>query len=806
MPTTKRPGNTKYQHFNGGVSKSTPQNSAPKSKKGLWVSTVHRVLKLASSIPGKLQSFSLSSRFFFSGLGARKSIYDRSSKESAITNLKISKNDTDFNHQARVDETLKSKPCTESFNSNRSPIKNGVGLVSERSLRSFSTDSYDNTAFHFELNSPFVVNKNHGIQEAEVTSSQIAKLTQVLQERRKQVQQFIFSTQQYFLRYGPFSEAVSDDLSRLEDSTLQVPIELLNTLKGDSGAIACTYQGLVEITNSLKEDFAGLKRFIKDATIYDFRSGGNYLQQVEVYQNILPDLIAGLPAEKQESIEQSLNSLIEEKQLLAYREGNLVSSVPTTIDEMMELYEVFKQTFSAKVFNEKMIAELEKNSSGFEAKFHFYLDGQWKEVKSTYVPPAIMCLKDVSEQAGGSVTVDTSPFEHSYEGKLSPSLLRKTNHAMNMLDFSMEVDGQEITKQIRVGCPYAYTEKEAAEREKVTLDRTKEIFTALLMQNHATELQTAMNNPGHMPIHLNSVYFNLLSPDNLRSKKLPESLRKAKNIEDEKMWVVELHKMFKSLAGQPLDLKVRAKSGELKTIRVVPNVRMFVVPCNSLALKQPDDINPFKKALQSTLLYAADTWKTVNKINNESLAEILESDDVAEKMNGLSEGKQKEVNEILGKIESLKRPSGEIDFEEVTNNYNPFYFSELLMGLTQLIALDILSGCKSNKDRTSLFQTAMQAYLASGAHLHESQNSKDETLTLFHRMIFELFIFYGGHTELQKRNCGVAGFRIGKTPGRYLDSDNYQIARRAKGRQMRAPKPISYPPEMFTKITLPQTI
>ena len=793
MPFSNRP-NTKYQQLSPMQADNSQENSVSPAKEGLWAATVRRVRKFTSSISWKR---------FFGRKNSGKRVSERSLKSNDSMNNSIFYNNhgrgSSADKKPKRDNIYASRHYPESAkidqNLTASKMDSNVAREKESEI-----SGVDNKGLYFETDRP---DENNKVQKTAITPKQITSLTQVLKERRKQVQQFIFSTQQSFMRYGPSPDAALKDLTLLELNTLKTAEKVAAVPEEELIKHRAIYQDLIKITNDLKEDFAGLRRFVKEAQVYDFRSGANYYHQVEIYKNILPELVSSLPAKKQNAVYQALNRMVEEKQSLAFREGELVSSVPTTIDEIMELYNVFKKVFTTSVFNQAMIKELEKHSSVFESKFHFYLDGKWKEVTNTYVPPAVMCLQNVTEQREGSVRVAKGPFEHSYEGKLSPALLRKTKHAVNMLDYSMKIDEKEITKQIRVGCPYAYAEKEVSDRKEVTMDRIKEIFTALLMQNHATALQAAMNNPEHSPIELNSIYFNLLSPDNLRGKKIPESIKKISNMQDEKMWVVELHKMFKDLAGKPLELKVRAESGELKKINILPNVKMFVAPCNSFALKQPDDTGLFKKKLMSTMRYAADTWKVVNQINNESLDGLYNQDKIiAKKLHGLTDDKAKQANTLTQKIHELM-PTGKIDFEKVTDNYSPFYFAELMIGLAATVELDVLSGCKSDKDRTSLFKSAIQSYLVTNEHLHVSQKVKDESTTSFHRLVFELFMLYGGHLELQKRNCGIAGFRIDKTPSRYLESNNYQIMRRAKGRKIRDPKPVSYPPEMFTEITLP---
>lgn len=86
----------------------------------------------------------------------------------------------------------------------------------------------------------------------------------------------------------------------------------------------------------------------------------------------------------------------------------------------------------------------------------------------------------------------------------------------------------------------------------------------MLVQNHSGELQEAIKNPRHTPINLTAVYFNLLSPDNIRHNGIMRSI----GASDEKEWVKRIHKALKNLSGKEMTLKVFMDNGEQANVRI----------------------------------------------------------------------------------------------------------------------------------------------------------------------------------------------------------------------------------------------
>ena len=227
-----------------------------------------------------------------------------------------------------------------------------------------------------------------------------------------------------------------------------------------------------------------------------------------------------------------------------------------------------------------------------------------------------------------------------------------------------------------------------------------------------------------------------------------------------------------------MTLKVYLANGDNTDVRIIPNVRMFVIPCNQLALQQSTDSKLSKRALNKVLRYLANTWKTVNQVNAESLKWLLGPDGpVRKKSTLLSSNQQHRIHQLEEQIRGLFH-SREVNFERVAKEKNPFIFAEILFQLLEELEIDIFSGCKSNKDRTSIFQTVLQSLLTTGMYLHESQSDESDVTAQLYNLVAELFMVYGGHTEVQKRNTALVGYRLDETPGKDLDPISYKFMRR----------------------------
>ncbi|WP_257296611.1 inositol phosphate phosphatase SopB [Endozoicomonas sp. YOMI1] len=567
------------------------------------------------------------------------------------------------------------------------------------------------------------------------TPEKIEKLADQLTAHRKKVQSFIHSTQRLLLENGPDIRWIAAHWAKIEGSLLQQARQLTG-----SGSKHLSTR-LVEITGAIEDDIAGLKRYIQDAAKYDFRGGKQYLKQVDIYAEVVKRLSNTQSAKK--NADQKIAAIIDSKRAIALTSaGKVVQCVPEAIQELSGLHRELKKRFKADLFEQVLMKVLAENSESFSSRLHIYQHNQWHQVSLQYTPAASMRLQD---DTAGARRGNRDPFQNSYHDKLALSMERNSPHAVNMLAYTMKVDGQETARHIRVGCPYAYKEK-GENIDRVTDQRLDEIFTALLLHNHKQALKNAMKNPDHQPIKLDCLYLNLLSPDHIRDSRIA----RAAGLENEKEWTEKLHKKLMEMSNKERTLTIHYADGKSAAVKIRPRAVMAVTPCNKLAL--PDR----QKSLSGKILLAnANTWKTVMEVNRTALQQLVGSNHqygglLGKKLPALSASKQHRAKELADQLWALYNTRGGL--KQVAEQSGPFYFSGKLKELSAIMGIDLFTGCKSNKDRTGISEAFHQSMLTSG--------TPDLT---------EQFMVYGGHIMIQMKNTGLPGYKLDGTQAKQLD-------------------------------------
>ncbi|WP_419833956.1 hypothetical protein [Endozoicomonas atrinae] len=220
-----------------------------------------------------------------------------------------------------------------------------------------------------------------------ISEVQLDILTAKLKNRRGLVQKFILDTQVAFLRYGPSTASTLAKLDQLEESTLDFTRGLLK--HNDQSR---THQGLQSITQSLEEDFKGLRLFIEHTTRHDFRSSHQYLQQTHVYERLVENLISLPPYRKEKEKylekatalinhkkENALALYLPEEPALKRNERQVndppVESVSDNMDDFLELDCALRKLFSnTKRFDQELIKVLSENAQPFELSFTTPID------------------------------------------------------------------------------------------------------------------------------------------------------------------------------------------------------------------------------------------------------------------------------------------------------------------------------------------------------------------------------------------------------------------------------------------------
>lgn len=567
------------------------------------------------------------------------------------------------------------------------------------------------------------------------TPKNIERLVDELTAHRKKVQSFIHSTQRLLLENGPDTRWLAAHWRKIEGGPLQQARQLAR-----SGSEHLSPR-LTAMTRAIEDDIAGLKRYIQDAGKYDFRGGRQYLKQVNIYAEVARRLSNTQSAKK--NADQKIPAIIDSKKAIALtRTGKTVQCVPEAIRELTGLHRQLKKRFKAGLFEQELMKVLAENSGSFSSRLHIYQHNQWHQVTLQFTPAASMRLYDDTADARRG---NRDPFQNSYQDKLALSMERNSPHAVNMLAYTMKVDGQELARHIRVGCPYAYKEK-GENIDRVTDQRLDEIFTALLLHNHKQALKNAMKNPDHQPIKLDCLYLNLLSPDHIRASRIA----RAAGLENEKEWTEKLHEKLMEMSNKERTLTIHYADGKSAAVKIRPRPVMLVAPCNKLAL--PDR----QKSLSGKILLAnANTWKTVMEVNRSALKQLVGSSHqygglLGEKLPELSASKQQQAKALADQLWALYNTRGGL--KQVAEQSGPFYFSGKLKELSAIMGMDLFTGCKSNKDRTGISEAYQQSMLTAGTH-----------------GLAEQFMVYGGHIMIQMKNTGLPGYKLDGTQAKQLD-------------------------------------
>ncbi|WP_163370059.1 inositol phosphate phosphatase SopB [Endozoicomonas acroporae] len=570
------------------------------------------------------------------------------------------------------------------------------------------------------------------------TPEKIEKLADQLTAHREKVQSFIHWAQRSLLENGPDMRWIAPHWPDIEGGPLQQARQLVG-----SGSEHLSAR-LIAMTGAIEDDIAGLKRYIRDAGQYDFRGGEQYLTQVNIYAEVVRRLSNTQSAKK--NADGEIAAIIDSKRAIAQTStGTTAQCVPDAIQELTGLHKQLKKRFNADLFEQELMKALAEDSESFSSRLHIYQHDRWHQVTLEYTPAASMRFHDDRADTADAERENRDPFANGYHDKLALSMERNSPHAINMLAYTMQVDGQETARHIRVGCPYAYKEK-GENVDRITDQRLDEIFTALLLHNHKPALQNAMKNPDHRPIQLDCLYLNLLSPDHIRDSRIA----RAAGLENEKEWTEKLHEKLMEMSNKERTLTIHYADGRSAAVKIRPRPVMLVAPCNKLALADR------QKSLSGKILMAnANTWKTVMEVNGAALQQLVGSNHqygglLGKKLPALSASNQYRAKELADELWALYNTPGGL--QQVAEQSGPFYFSGKLRELSAIMGMDLFTGCKSNKDRTGLSEAVQQSMSTCGT----------PGLT-------EQFMVYGGHIMIQMKNTGLPGYKLDGTQAKQLD-------------------------------------
>ena len=592
-------------------------------------------------------------------------------------------------------------------------LKGQGGVAPERSFDSLSTQYTDYASIDFDQLSPEeCVNKADSLLE--IVNALIVDIP---------------------TKMVPFA-----DYQRADELLDEVTAEfdrLKTSFRNSEGDLA---KKMMEINKHLN----GLRCHVRDARVNDYRHHENYEKLIKRFYEVAKITL--------KNNEENINNL--EEKYKSYKELSGVAENGFVLDTtayVMRFEEVVQSLVKNAGLNEKYEEELIKRLSDDTVAFtvqQTLLDkkGKWRTVEHVYTP-AHQVRFQLMDELGDDLKDGVDPFEESYEKKGSPSLYRNTKHAVSMYHYKMKVDGYVVEQYTRVGTPYASKELTGENVKRVTRKRLKEIVINILVNEMADELDKAIKD-GSYVINLKACYLNLMSPDRIRGMlgalPLPKKVKEV--LDDEAKWVKYLADEYIGHLDKILDggeIAVKTAKGEIHRVKLNLNAVMFILPCNQLAL------NGFWSCVGKT-------WKIVKQVNLRALSAIKQKGGVVDET--YEEIKKKEpdnadvwkkkidkmIDELYKKIEKAGSKASIDDIARLQEDID-----EIL----EELGMHKFTGCKSNKDRTSIMMAKKQA-----SH--------------FDQRMCKNFMLHGGHLQIQINNTGVPGGKY----DRYMLEGNKDIS------------------------------
>lgn len=438
---------------------------------------------------------------------------------------------------------------------------------------------------------------------------------------------------------------------------------------------------------SVSSAFTAHNRMLFTLAENDFRSKDNFTHSVNLLFGTALKTLESLP-NAPEALKEALVTI--HMQAISFN-GSLDQMIGLLAGFQKKILELFRQHKLDKLYQRYLIEEIQEKEGPkpIEKKLalkygdqYHYLDVQYKPAAMLEAPAPEDDLDAISPEGG------VNPFHPPYQGKFCPSMNRaEAEHAVNLMtvDVCLEGETDPVYQEVRMGIPYAFAVKERT-REAATHHRWEEAFVATLVQSHSKELEEALSNPNHEPIALPMMYKCLLSPDKLRPH-LPEH----ELVDPELVWCNKTWQKVEELNTAVQEVKVRDHCGEVQTIRVKPDISMFIDPCNNIAF------NP--------VMAMSKTWEYADDVNEKTLTRWMGSLQQGDKIGGKVEialrdqSLPKVYKQELVELVSLIRFMWEGKrFHKLTNN--PLYMSNLTSELGRVLKQSNLIGCKSAKDRT----------------------------------------------------------------------------------------------------------
>ncbi|OQX39472.1 MAG: hypothetical protein B0D91_01490 [Oceanospirillales bacterium LUC14_002_19_P2] len=495
----------------------------------------------------------------------------------------------------------------------------------------------------------------------------------------------------------------------------------------------------------------------------DFRTPETFKHCLETqYQAALKTLGNSMTPQAKKARKALIRLYIDHQELINQQGKFIPDMVQQVANCNAKIIESLEEAGLRNTFNTILTEELSESSRAFSKRQAFRINGALHHSETTYCPAAQLRYHHPGEPPG-----DRDPFEHSYHGRMSPSMRRDSDSAVNLYTSSLSMNGKTLDQSVRIGCLFPYAHQ-AEKRETIIQRRLNEALTAMLLQHKAgtEELANAMDNPDAV-INMPVCYVNLMSPDVLRSfgKHIPiKTLQEI--MDDERKWGLETWKSMKKYwQHKTTSLTVYSSAGIPHKVNLNVEPFMFICPCNLIAH------NRF-------IALTGNTWKAAEKHNRKALSRLIGSLSPGKPVEGfIGQRLHQHPPETQKKIQLLAEHMRELTRTGMRHcaQKDPFLYSRTLNALLNSIDMPVMEGCKSDKDRTGLKKAHDHTQLCYLEACREDATNAE--FTRRHIMtespdfaaLLQQMAVNGGHTTIQTKNTAMPGYRIARSVSAYLD-------------------------------------
>ncbi|MTI13524.1 inositol phosphate phosphatase SopB [Sansalvadorimonas verongulae] len=452
-------------------------------------------------------------------------------------------------------------------------------------------------------------------------------------------------------------------------------------------------EGEVNILTGLRIDVQNLEerlqqsaKVIQQFRKTDFRSNANWDQAINVMAETAQVCLSTAQAGKRADFAAACKKLTQwrAEQTYPFRGiPHFLLELKRREERLREILNIDEKAFT--IARERVLsAQVPKERS----KELFYLfDGQFYPITVSHKPMALVMFDVGLEGSQSALGVD---------GTLFPSCKRDADRAVNLTVTRVTLGNTDIMKEVRTGVPFAYTVTNKSLQKKITRQRFKDILTVCGLTFYPDQMKAGFRPEGQLSLHtfkLSMFYISLLSPDNLRP-----TFSSIPGVDNERLWCHKLDKRIEELNSEEIELPLHSQDGSKGSVRVQPEIFMFVCPCNQLAY--------------ASSLQLAHTWENADNYNRRSFLHLFGTLDPASPLsddcyvqNFLDENPdldpilKKELMELCYLIRYVFANK----LHQVMGD-TPFTFTTCISELGRVMRLAIASGCKSAKDRTGNYE------------------------------------------------------------------------------------------------------